>query len=187
MCSCASDGCLSAPAEKGEEMQQRNCELTVLCVAPRYCRLLVASLLLTTSSSSVGRWCGRAMSCSKRSIRGLGECSRVWPKQSVCAGDVPVQSWHDLLTVCRGRGLCCWWHVQWITAHRGAHGQVYSRPQPSRVHAVVLHWCCQLMSNHVSSRDIKCLLCCRYTAAGSRNLCLKQCLQLPKPLWREVR
>ncbi|KAF6253736.1 hypothetical protein COO60DRAFT_1545112 [Scenedesmus sp. NREL 46B-D3] len=25
-----------------------------------------------------------------------------------------------------------------------------------------------------------------YTAAGSRNLCLKQCLQLPKPLWREV-
>lgn len=28
--------------------------------------------------------------------------------------------------------------------------------------------------------------CCRYTAAGSRNLCLKQCLQLPKPLWREV-
>jgi hypothetical protein len=27
---------------------------------------------------------------------------------------------------------------------------------------------------------------CRYTAAAARSLVLKQCLQLPKPLWREV-
>jgi hypothetical protein len=27
---------------------------------------------------------------------------------------------------------------------------------------------------------------CRWTAAASRPLVLKQCLQLPKPLWKEV-
>jgi hypothetical protein len=27
---------------------------------------------------------------------------------------------------------------------------------------------------------------CRYTAAASRPMLLKQCLQLPKPLWKEV-
>lgn len=30
------------------------------------------------------------------------------------------------------------------------------------------------------------LCCCRWTAAASRPILLKQCLQLPKPLWKEV-
>lgn len=32
-----------------------------------------------------------------------------------------------------------------------------------------------------------CAVCwCRWTAAASRPLVLKQCLQLPKPLWKEM-
>lgn len=30
------------------------------------------------------------------------------------------------------------------------------------------------------------VLWCRWTAAASRPLVLKQCLQLPKPLWKET-
>lgn len=30
------------------------------------------------------------------------------------------------------------------------------------------------------------LYLCRWTAAASRPIVLKQCLQLPKPLWKEV-
>jgi hypothetical protein len=75
------------------------------------------------------------------------------------------------------------------TAHTGCHLPVLG-PQAltamSNLHA--------LLSSRFTPPILCCclhcraalLLCCRWTAAASRPILLKQCLQLPKPLWKEV-